>query len=321
MKQVANQPLGQWAGRAGTFGPVLGILAGIITLFINPVAGGMILLGTLAAVVGGFVTSGVLTGSHVFRKAREWAFGARIVDWITVVVVLLFLVGLYFSGLLIFGVIGIAVGAAVGVGFGYGLAKPAHDKATEQKDELESLAKRWRLAGMDEDEVRRFVAENAGDRWEKVYELMYGYPAKVQARTEHAEKVAGRLKFAAWRDGLISRFEAMIQKRKDAKTKKLLRQTEAARLKATGMGDAEAAALADDAAEDVLEQGKVIQAANADRKKKVNVREMMSRYEKAKSIPRRPRTPLPIRVLKAMVRVPFDPRLRLLVGAVLVVGG
>ena len=321
VKQVTNELLGRWAGRAATFGPVLGIFAGIITLFVSPVAGGMVLLGTLAAVVGGFVTSGILTGSPLFRKAREWAFGARVIDWITVVVVLLlFFVGLYFSGLIVFGLIGIAVGAAVGVGFGYGLAKPAHDKATERKDELESLAKRWRLAGMDEDEVRKFVAGNAGDRWEKVYELMYGYPAKVLARSEHAEKVAGRPKYAAWRDGLMARFEGMIQARKDAKTKKLLRQTEAARLKATGMSDVEAAALADDAAEDVVEQGKVLQAANADRKKKVNVREMMSRYEKAKSIPRRPRTPLAVRLFKSLLGVPFDPRLRLLVGAVLLVG-
>jgi hypothetical protein len=149
---------------------------------------------------------------------------------------------------------------------------------------------------------------------------MYGYPAKVLARALHVDKVATRPKFAGWRDGLVARLEATIQQRKDAKAKKLLQQTEAARLKASGMSEAEATALAEDAAEDVVEQGKVIAAANADRKKKVNVREMMSRYEKAKAIPRRPRTPIAMRIVKKVLGLPFDPRLRLVLGGVLIVG-
>jgi hypothetical protein len=322
VKRAANEPLNRWAGRVGVFGPLLGLLVGVLVLFLHPLTGGVIVVGTLAAVASGFVTGGLLTGSHLFRKVREWAFGARVADWITVgLAAVLFLVGLYFSGLLLFGVIGIVVGAAVGVGFGYGLAKPAHDRGVEIKDELESLVKRWRLAGMDEDEVRAFVIDNAGDRWERVYELLYGYPDKVLARGLHADKVAARPKYAGWRDGLVAKLNAAVQARKDAKAKKLLRQTEAARLTAAGMSAAEAEALADDAAEDVVEQGKAIQAANADRKKTVHVGQIMSRYEKAKAIPRRPRTPLPVRVLKRVLALPFDPRLRLVVGAALVVGG
>jgi serine/threonine protein kinase len=320
-KQVANEPKAGWAGRVAMFGPLLGLLVGLIAVFLHPLTGGVILLGTLAAVASGFATGGLLTGSHLFRKAREWAFGARIVDWLTVgLAAVLFVVGLYVSGLILFGVVGLVLGAAVGIGYGYGLAKPAAARAAEMKDDLESLAKRWRLAGMDEDEVRKFVAENAGDRWERVYELVYGYPAKLLARTQHGAKVANRPKYAGWRDALVARLEAMIQQRKDAKAKKLLQQTEAARLKAAGMSDVEAKALAEDAAEDVVEQGRAIQAANADRKKTVNVREMMSRYEKAKAIPRRPRTPTLVRVFKKVLGLPFDPRFRLLLGAVLVVG-
>lgn len=322
VKQASNEPLNQWAARIGTFGPILGLLVGVLVLFLHPIAGGVILLGTLAAMVSGFITDGALTGSHLFRKVREWAFGARIVDWLTVgLAAVLFLVGLYFSGLLLFGMIGLVLGAAVGIGFGYGLAKPASDKANDIKDELESLVKRWRLAGMDEDEVRKFVVENAGDRWERVYELLYGYPAKVLARGLFAEKVANRPKYAGWRDSIVSKLDAVIQARRDAKTKKLLRQTEAARLKAAGMSEAEAVALADDAAEDVVEQGRAIQAANADGKKKVNVGQIMSRYEMAKSIPRRLRTPLPVRIFKTILGLPFDPRLRLVIGALLIVGG
>ncbi len=322
VKQLANEPLAGIASKVAFIGPLLGLLLGVGLLFVSPQVGGAVLVATLAAVASGFVTAGLLTGSPLFAKVREWVFGARFVDWLTAgLAMVLFVLVLFFTGLLWAGLGGLLLGAAVGVGYGYGLAKPAHAKALETKDELESLGKRWRLAGMDEDEVRAFVVQNSGDRWERVFELLYGYPAKLLARTQYAEQVASKPKWAGWRDGLIARLNAALDNRRQAKARAVLKKAETARLKSQGVTAAEAAALAEDAADDVVEQGKEIQAANADAKKKVNVRAMMSRYEQAKSIPRKPRPPFALVLLRRLLGVPFSPRLWLVAGAGVVVFG
>jgi serine/threonine protein kinase len=315
-------PTAKLARLVGWVGPLVGLMAAVIALPFSPIAAGAIVVGILAAVIGGFVTTGLLTGSYLFRKVREWVFGARIVDWLTVAVaVLLFVLGLYFAGLLLVGVIAIAVGVGAGVGYAYLLAKRAHDHTLDTKEEIEQLTKRFRLAGMDEDAVRTFLVENAGDRWERVFETLYGYPAKIQARGLFADRVANRPRYAAWRDPIVNKLDAALEQRKQAQAKKLLQRVEAAKLKAEGMSEAEAAERAEDAAAELVEQAKEIRAANLDRKRKVNVHEIMTRYEIAKSAPRRPRVNPVVRLVKKIVAIPLDPRLRLLLGAALIVGG
>jgi hypothetical protein len=209
------------------------------------------------------------------------------------------------------------------VAFGLFVTKPAHAKLLQSKEAMDGVLKRVRLAGVDEDGVREFAIDAAGDRWEQVYELLFGYPAKVQARAAYLEKVAGRPRFAAWRDGWIARFDAALEGRKRAKDKKLLLAVETARLKAEGVSPEKAKAQAEDAADDLVEQAVVTKAANTDRKKTVNVGAVLTRYDRAKMAARPPRpraNPLAV-VLRTVVGIPFDPRFRLLIGAALIVAG
>ncbi len=321
---VTKLRAGGAAQTIATVGPVVGLVAGVAAVFVSPPVGGAVLLGILAAVVSGVAATGLLTGSYLFRKAREWAFGARLADWLTVgAAVVLFLVGLYFAGLLGIGLGAIIGGAAAGVAFALFAAKPAHDRRLDIKEQLDGVLKRVRLAGVDEDGIRAFVVEAAGGRWEQVFELLYGYPAKVQARADFAEKIVGKPKSAAWRDGLLRRFDAALDARKQARDKKLLLAVETARLEAEGLAPAEAKAKAADAADDLVEQAVEIRAANTDKKKKVDVRAVLTRYDRAKMAARQPRpraNPLAV-LLRKLVGIPFDPRLRLLVGAALIVAG
>ncbi len=301
--------------------PLVGLaLASISIPFSLPFAGALFVC-TLAAVLGGFFASGLLTNSIVFQKLRQWAFGAKITDWLTAVVaVLLFFLGLYFADLILFGIIALVVGVGLGIGYAFAIAKPVRDGELATKEEIEKITKRLRLAGMDEDGVRQFVVQNAGDKWEHVFETLYGYPAKVQACGLFAEKVQNRPKYAGWRDAIVDKIDAITEARQQAKSKKLLQKMEVARLKAEGATDAEAAAKAEDAADELVEQAVEIKAANADKKKKVDVRELMTRYQKVQAAPKRKRKPFALILLGKLLRLPFDSRLRLVLGAALVVG-
>jgi eukaryotic-like serine/threonine-protein kinase len=301
--------------------PILGIVLALLFLPFSLVGTGTLLLATVSGVVAGFITTGMLTNSYSFTKAREWAFGAKWTDWLTlVVVVLFFALGLYLAGFLVFGIVGLLLGTGAGMAYAYFLAKPAHDHRTDTKEEIEKLTKRLRLNGMEEESVRLFVIENTGDQWENIFEALYGYPAKMQARQLYAEKVSGKPKYNPWQEALVSKFEGLIESRKQTQAKKLLRQMEVKRLKAQGVSEAEATARAEDAADDLVEQGKDIKKANNQATANVNVGEMMTKYEKAKPEVRPRKNPLVV-LLGKMLRFPFDPRLRLVLGALLIVGG
>ena len=299
--------------------PVAGVVAGFGMIAFSPILAGGLLIGTIAAMVGLFVSSGVFAGSYVFAKVREWAFGARIFDWIGIGAAgLAFLAILYFAGLLWAGVAAIIVGSNLGIGYGFFIAKPARDHRLDLKDEFEKILKRLRLQGMDEDAVRLFVVEMAGDRWEEAYELLYGYPAKIAARSTYSEKVLTRPKHGAWRDSIVAKFGALLEVRKQSRARKLLKRMEVARLKAEGLSAGEANARAADAAEAIVEQAVEIKAANADAKKRVNVRKMMTAYERgqANAVPRKRKNPV-----AGLVKLIFDPRLRLVAGAALLIIG
>ena len=93
---------------------------------------------------------------------------------------------------------------------------------------------------------------------------------------------------------------------------------EAARYKAEGLSAAEAKARAADDAESIVEQAVEIKAANLQPEKKVNVRRMMTAYERGRMnrVPRKRKNPL-----KQLAKLVLDPRLRLLAGAALLVVG
>ena len=299
--------------------PVLGIVAALALVAFSPVFAGGVLIGTVAAMLSMFIGCGVYAGSFVFGKAREWAFGARIVDWLGLGFAgVAFLAVLYFAGLLWAGLLAIAFGAVLGIGYGFFFAKPARDHRLDLKEEFEKILKRLRLQGMDEDAVRLFVVETAGDRWEEAYELLFGYAAKIAARGTHAEIVLARPKYGAWRDPIVAKFDGLLESRKQSRARKLLKKMEVARLKAEGLSAGEANARGADAAEAIVEQAVEIKAANADAKKKVNVRTMMTAYERgqANAVPSKRKNPL-----AGLAKLAFDPRLRIAAGAALLIVG
>ena len=95
-KQIVTNPMAKLGGTLAVIVPLVGLVLGLGLLFVKPAIGAGLLLASITMVLAGFVASGLFTDSYLFRKVREWVFGARIIDWVTIgVAAILFIVGLY----------------------------------------------------------------------------------------------------------------------------------------------------------------------------------------------------------------------------------
>ena len=101
-----------------------------------------------------------------------------------------------------FGLIGIGLAFALR----YGLDRPTEQEQREPVDACERLLRRLRTQGLDEEEIRQFVAKFAGRDWEEFFEALFGYEAKLAARAVLLRGGAAgvREKHAAWREPLIA---------------------------------------------------------------------------------------------------------------------
>jgi hypothetical protein len=103
-------------------------------------------------------------------------------------------------------------------------------------DGCERQLRRLRMHGLDEEELRQFVAKFAGRNWEEFFEALFGYEAKIAARGVllRGGMAGAREKYAAWREPIIAWVERLERSRKEARERKLLAAVEQANLLAGG---------------------------------------------------------------------------------------
>ena len=224
-----------------------------------------------------FVTHGVLTGNVVFTRARALVFGMGFFDWLMVVGGgLLFLATLFLFGLL-WSWIGFAV-AAVGLagGLWYVADRAAAKGQAEPLNDARGLFRSMRLQGLDEESLRQFACKYAGPNWEPFYEGLFGYEAKLAARTyRKGDTGEPWAKHGTWREPVVQALDARLEARRLARERKHLQKIEAKALEAEGVSKADAKAKAAEMADGMVEQAAE---ATADRKagREVSVREMVA---------------------------------------------
>ena len=109
---------------------------------------------------------------------------------------------------------------------------PLRNQRHESLTLLENTLKGMRLRGLDEDRIRQFVRDHAGDAWEEVFEELFGYTAKLEARPGALPATGGRPRprFAPWRDRLMTWLDRREMKRRQRRDQALLVDVEKARL-------------------------------------------------------------------------------------------
>lgn len=287
---------------------------------------GLVVQGGLAY----FVIDGVANRSFLFSRMRHFVSGLSWGDWLVGIAsfalscVLLALLGLFWIWLG-FGVAGVALAFALR----YGLDRKVEQQRRGPIDVSERLLRRLRMQGLDEEEVRQFVAKFAGRDWEEFFETLFGYEAKLAARVVlfRGGSAGIREKHAAWREPLIALMDRIEKARRAAREQRLLREIERANLVATGEKPEDAEDKAKAAAEAMVkaadrvreaeeERAKVVQTAVAPAPP-VNVRLAVAAAEENPFIP-----PPPPRRDPGVLAVSLlvGPHVRAVLGAILLAG-
>jgi hypothetical protein len=275
----------------------------------------------------GFIACGLANRSHVFQKTRELVFGNTWFDWLMwVAAVVLFIGASYLLHMLAWwgGVLIVSAGLAATY---YAIVdRQIVAQRREALEEAEKLLKTMRLKGVEEDALQQFVCKYAGQHWEEFYEALFGYDALVQARDLWSRSATGRSRprFAPWREPVLRWIDARQKVRKEAREKRLLMKLECKELERQGLSRAEARAIAEEMAEDMVagaaelkeqarfsdptvvrESGQVVRISAAQLARG-------RRIEPGAERPRRPRQPV-----KKLLEMLFSPKVRFLTGAVL----
>lgn len=301
----------------GGFFAAVGLTALLIAFFGNLVwAFGLVGLVVQAGLIY-FIIDGVACRSHLFVRTRQFILGLSWGDWaIAAVSIALFLILLamlkvfwVWTG---FGILGLGVAFALR----YGLDRPAEEERRIPVDACERLLRRLRAQGLDEEELRQFVAKFSGRDWEGMFEALFGYEAKLGARAVLLRGGAAgvREKYGSWREPLISGMDRIEMARRAARERKLLQAVEQAQLLAAGAAAVEAEGKARAVAEAMVEAAGQVREAEEQR---------------VRVGPANPVAPIPVNVHHAVVaaeanplvfvpnarRDPISALMRLLVGA------
>lgn len=201
------------------------------------VAGGIVGFAVLTTLIYQ-ITVGVMDKTFLFAKARQLAFTASIVEWISYLAIAALLVMLLWTFGLLWVWLGFGVLAAiVAVGFHFVVDAAVTKDRSSFVRQTEGLIKQMRLKGLDENSVRQFVCHYSGENWEEFYESLFGYEAKIAAR--HAwgksERGVDRTRHAVWRDRVINWIDNKVRARRDYQERRHLAKIEAQALAAKGI--------------------------------------------------------------------------------------
>jgi hypothetical protein len=195
------------------------------------------------------VIAGVAQKTFLFAKMRELVFSAGIGGWLKgAVAVVMLLVILYALGWLWVWIGAAVVAVLIALGYYAVVDRPIERKRRVPLASAEQLLKKLRLNGLEEDALRQFVCKYSGQQWEEFYEALFGYDAKLQARSRWGlvDRGTARPKYGAWRDPVVRWIDARVTAKKLARERRHLAAMEEMGLRAAGVEPAEAKRLAEE---------------------------------------------------------------------------
>ncbi|MEQ8787417.1 MAG: protein kinase [Pirellulaceae bacterium] len=208
-----------------------------------------------------FVLSGLLDRTYLLAKVREMMFASRWTDYLLWTGgAALALLMLYLFGLLLPTAIWLVMSVGVAAGFYFVVDRRVSAERRAAVDQAEQLLKRMRLRGPKEESLQQFVARFAGADWEEMFEALFGYEAKIEARQwrQPAPSEKKQKTYRAWRDPIVERIDARIAAIRQARERRHLQKLEQAALEAKGVDRNQAREEALDAADAMVDQAAVL---------------------------------------------------------------
>jgi hypothetical protein len=213
-------------------------------------AGGVLGLG-LMTLVANFFFEGLKTRNFLFRRLRAVISGMTMKGWAMAGVGLLTGVTLFWLlGWLFYWVFFAVVGFGLAFAYQRKIADALRGERADALNSTRDMLKELRLKGVSEEAMQNFVCRFSGENWEEMFEELFGYEAMIEARNRwaNADSSRTRRKYATWRDPIVRWMERIETRRQEARENQELARVEKERLKAEGVGEAEAEKQAEEAA-------------------------------------------------------------------------
>ena len=225
-------------------------LAALLLTFLGIIVGNYALTGTtvwlwVCTSLSYLTLSNLLSRSTLGRHVRQYLFGLRWTQWLMFVSGLVSVTAMVFVlGLVLFYTGMLVVGVALGAGFYFAIDRWVARARRPLLGGVRGMLREMRLRGLEEKTLRRFVCAYSGRRWEPLYEALFGYDAKREARSHWGFDEHGnpRPRHAGWRDGMIDWFAQHQQERIEDERRHQLQRAEMQHLRAQGVSDMEAMA-------------------------------------------------------------------------------
>ena len=216
-------PLRRWAGigSAGLLGLIvvgLGLLGRII-----PAVGWLVFGGLIAGALAGFRVTAARDRVGGRLGPILDVLGRR--DLVTLGVAgLLALATLAATHFLTTGLLVLTFAVGLAATGHFGLDRPLAASRHESLARLRRLVAGWRLLGVDEEAIQRYVTTASGRGWEEVFAALFGLGAVTPARSRWGTSLAGgRLpRFAPVRGWLLARVDRLVAGRRDERTRESL---------------------------------------------------------------------------------------------------
>jgi hypothetical protein len=194
----------------------------------------------LQGAVAYFLMQGWSHQSDLFRRVRWFLGGLRGTDWLVAGTGLaLGMCLLWVMNLLPAALFGGLLGLQVAVLVRVGLDRRVEQDRAVPLAACQDLLRRMRFQGVDEENLRLFVARHAGRDWEEFFEAVFGLEAKLAARAAVWRAARGELlpTFGSWREPLLEWLNRLDRRRQEGRERDLLARVERARLLATGVDE------------------------------------------------------------------------------------
>jgi hypothetical protein len=194
-------------------------------------AAGVLGLPGMTAGVYGLLRAGIGQRPGVFGKARELVLGGRRADWFTVLAVVVgAIVVLFALGWLAAWIALGLVSAIFAVGFLVALDAPIDRDREGPLGEARDLLASLRAQGMSELSVREFACKAGGDRWDELYEALFGLEETRRARAAWDDAHSPRFRVGGWRFPVLDWLDARLRDRREARARAMFEPVEEAAL-------------------------------------------------------------------------------------------
>ncbi|MEM8873879.1 MAG: serine/threonine-protein kinase [Planctomycetota bacterium] len=197
---------------------------------------GLAVTTTLAYLIYG----GIKQRTHVWSRLRQLLTDGGLVDALGLLAGGVLMIVVLVSLNLHWWWLGAAVlGVGLAIGFHHAIDVPLIKQREAPLNSVKLLLRRLRKEGYDENALQHFVATKSGDHWEELYEEIFGYDEKIEARPVFGRDGGKeRPRHGTWREPLLNWIDRRLEYKRKRRDEKMLIAVEKQRLRSKGIGEA-----------------------------------------------------------------------------------